>query len=52
MRRMHATVSSPLATYMIETDFEGDDVSDISNVTAPAPPAALPSKKRKADEKY
>ena len=51
MRRMHATVASPPATYMIETDSEDDDVSDISVVTAPVPHAAIPSKKRKADEK-
>ncbi len=49
-RRMHATVVSPPDTYMIETDSEDDDVSDMSVVTAPAPPAAIPSKKRKADE--
>jgi hypothetical protein len=47
---MHATVASPPATYTIETDSEDDDVSDMPVVTAPAPPAAIPSKKRKADE--
>ena len=47
---MHATVASPPATYMIETDSEDDDVSDISVMTSPAPPASIPSKKRKTDE--
>ena len=50
MLRMHATVVSPPATYIFETDSEDDDVSDMSVVTAPAPPAAIPSKKRKANE--
>ena len=50
MRRMHAAVALPPATYMSETDLDDYDVSDMSVVAAPAPNAAIPSKKRKADE--
>ena len=50
MRRIHATVVSPPASCTIETDSEDVDANDMSVVTAPAPPAAIPSKKRKADE--